>query len=69
VPLEAVPDKVFSSGAMGADLVVIPTVGETFAPVSGTLLMNRTTTSYRNVHVAAGGRHHPRYSERVLMHV
>ncbi len=38
VPLEAVPDKVFSSGAMGSGLAVVPTVGEAYAPVSGELV-------------------------------
>ncbi|MCV2395738.1 beta-glucoside-specific PTS transporter subunit IIABC [Actinotalea sp. M2MS4P-6] len=38
VPLDAVPDKVFSSGAMGAGLAVVPAVGEAFAPVSGELV-------------------------------
>lgn len=38
VPLEAVPDKVFSSGAMGAGLAVVPTLGEAYAPVSGELV-------------------------------
>jgi len=37
VPLEAVPDKVFSSGAMGSGLAVVPTLGEAYAPVSGEL--------------------------------
>ena len=38
VPLAAVPDKVFSSGAMGTGLAVIPTEGKAYAPVSGTLV-------------------------------
>jgi len=38
VPLAAVPDKVFSSGAMGAGLAVVPTEGKAFAPVDGTAL-------------------------------
>lgn len=38
VSLESVPDKVFSSGALGAGLAVVPAVGEAFAPVSGTLV-------------------------------
>lgn len=36
--LNAVPDKVFSSGAMGSGLAVIPTEGKVHAPVTGTLL-------------------------------
>jgi len=38
VALSAVPDKVFSSGAMGDGLAVVPSVGQAFAPVSGTLV-------------------------------
>lgn len=38
VPLAAVPDKVFSSGAMGDGLAVIPSEGKAYAPVSGTLV-------------------------------
>jgi beta-glucoside PTS system EIICBA component len=38
VPLAAVPDKVFSSGAMGSGLAVVPAVGEAFAPVTGTVV-------------------------------
>jgi PTS system beta-glucosides-specific IIC component len=38
VPLSAVPDKVFSSGAMGAGLAVIPSEGVACAPISGTLI-------------------------------
>jgi PTS system beta-glucosides-specific IIC component len=38
VPLEAVPDKVFSSGAMGKGLGVIPTEGRAYAPIAGTLV-------------------------------
>src|SRR6478609_5671519 len=37
LPLEQVPDKVFSSGAMGQGLAVIPSEGKAYAPVSGTL--------------------------------
>jgi PTS system beta-glucosides-specific IIC component len=43
VSLESVPDKVFSSGALGSGLAVVPAVGEAFAPVSGTLI---TATSH-----------------------
>jgi PTS system beta-glucosides-specific IIC component len=38
VPLAAVPDKVFGSGALGQGLAVLPNVGKAYAPVSGTLL-------------------------------
>lgn len=38
VPLAAVPDKVFSSGAMGTGLAVIPSEGKAFAPITGTLV-------------------------------
>ncbi len=38
VPLAAVPDKVFSSGALGNGLGVIPSEGKAYAPISGTLL-------------------------------
>ena len=37
VPLAQVPDKVFSSGAMGPGLAVLPTDGRACAPVGGTL--------------------------------
>ena len=36
--LEQVPDKVFSSGAMGQGLAVIPTEGKAYAPISGTVV-------------------------------
>jgi len=38
IPLSAVPDKVFSSGAMGKGMAVIPSEGKAFAPISGTLV-------------------------------
>lgn len=38
VPLDAVPDKVFSSGAMGSGMGVIPSEGKAYAPISGTLV-------------------------------
>lgn len=38
VPLAAVPDKVFSSGAMGGGLAVVPSEGRAYAPISGTLV-------------------------------
>lgn len=38
VPLGDVPDKVFSSGAIGDGLGVIPSEGKAYAPVSGTLV-------------------------------
>ncbi|WP_420121007.1 beta-glucoside-specific PTS transporter subunit IIABC [Nakamurella sp.] len=38
VPLDQVPDKVFSSGAMGPGLAVAPTEGRAYAPVAGTLV-------------------------------
>lgn len=38
VPLAGVPDKVFSSGAVGAGLAVIPTEGKVYSPVAGTLV-------------------------------
>ena len=38
LPLEQVPDKVFSSGAMGQGLAVIPTEGKAYAPISGTVV-------------------------------
>jgi PTS system beta-glucosides-specific IIC component len=38
LPLDQVPDKVFSSGAMGQGLAVIPSEGRAHAPVSGTLV-------------------------------
>lgn len=38
VPLAAVPDKVFSSGALGTGLAVIPSEGKVYAPVAGTLV-------------------------------
>ena len=38
VPLDQVPDKVFSSGAMGPGLAVDPTEGRAYAPVAGTLV-------------------------------
>ena len=37
VPLAAVPDPVFSSGAMGKGLAVLPTEGKVYSPVSGTV--------------------------------
>jgi beta-glucoside PTS system EIICBA component len=37
VPLAAVPDKVFSTGALGDGLAVIPSDGTVHAPVNGTL--------------------------------
>jgi PTS system beta-glucosides-specific IIC component len=39
VPLSAVPDAVFSSGAMGNGIAVIPSEGKVYAPVSGTLVV------------------------------
>jgi PTS system beta-glucosides-specific IIC component len=38
VALDQVPDKVFSSGAMGQGLAVIPVEGRAYAPIAGTLL-------------------------------
>jgi len=38
VPLAAVPDKVFASGALGKGLAVLPSEGTIYAPVSGTLV-------------------------------
>ncbi len=38
VPLSEVPDKVFSSGAMGTGLAVIPSEGKAYAPIAGTLI-------------------------------
>jgi PTS system beta-glucosides-specific IIC component len=38
VPLAGVPDKVFSSGAVGSGLAVIPTEGRVYSPVTGTLV-------------------------------
>ena len=37
VPLAAVPDPVFSSGAMGQGLAVLPTEGTVYSPVTGTV--------------------------------
>jgi PTS system beta-glucosides-specific IIC component len=37
VPLAAVPDPVFSSGAMGNGLAVLPTEGTVYAPITGVL--------------------------------
>ena len=37
VPLAAVPDPVFSSGAMGNGLAVLPTEGKVYSPVAGTV--------------------------------
>ena len=39
IPLSEVPDQVFSSGAMGSGLAVIPSEGKVYAPVSGTLMV------------------------------
>jgi PTS system beta-glucosides-specific IIC component len=39
VPLAAVPDKVFSSGAMGSGLAVIPSEGRVYAPVTGSVIV------------------------------
>ncbi len=39
VPLEGVPDKVFSSGAMGSGLAILPTAGRAYAPITGTVLV------------------------------
>lgn len=38
VSLEAVPDKVFSSQAMGKGIAILPTSGEVYAPFSGKLV-------------------------------
>jgi PTS system beta-glucosides-specific IIC component len=38
VPLAAVPDKVFSSGAIGGGLAVIPAEGKAYAPIAGTVV-------------------------------
>lgn len=38
VALDAVPDKVFSSGALGSGLAVIPASGTALAPVAGTVI-------------------------------
>jgi PTS system beta-glucosides-specific IIC component len=38
VPLAAVPDKVFSSGAVGSGLAVVPTEGRVHSPVTGTVV-------------------------------
>jgi PTS system beta-glucosides-specific IIC component len=37
VPLAAVPDPVFSSGAMGKGMAVLPSEGKVYSPVSGTV--------------------------------
>jgi PTS system beta-glucosides-specific IIC component len=39
VPLAAVPDKVFASGAMGSGLAVIPSEGKVYAPVTGKVVV------------------------------
>lgn len=36
--LSEVPDKVFSSGAMGPGVAIVPTEGKAYAPISGTLV-------------------------------
>lgn len=36
--LAEVPDKVFSSGAMGPGVAIVPTEGKAYAPISGTLV-------------------------------
>lgn len=41
VPLSQVSDKVFSSGAMGEGLAIIPADGTVVAPVDGTITVNR----------------------------
>lgn len=38
IPLSEVNDKVFSSGALGTGLAVVPSEGKAFAPIAGTLL-------------------------------
>lgn len=38
VSLAAVPDKVFSSGALGNGVAVLPSEGKVYAPVAGTVL-------------------------------
>ena len=38
VPLSAVPDKAFSSGAIGQGIAVVPAVGEAYAPIAGELV-------------------------------
>ena len=38
LPLDEVPDKVFSSGAMGPGIGVIPAEGKAHAPITGTLV-------------------------------
>jgi PTS system beta-glucosides-specific IIC component len=39
VPLAAVPDKVFASGALGHGLAVVPSEGRAYAPISGTVIV------------------------------
>jgi len=38
VPLAAVPDKVFASGALGSGVAVVPSEGKVYAPVAGTVV-------------------------------
>ena len=38
VPLAAVPDKVFSSGALGSGVAVVPSEGKVYSPIAGTVV-------------------------------
>jgi len=38
VPLAAVPDKVFASGALGSGVAVVPSEGKVYAPIAGTVV-------------------------------
>ncbi len=38
VPLAAVPDKVFASGALGSGVAVVPSEGKVYSPIAGTVV-------------------------------
>lgn len=43
IPLEEVPDPVFSQKMMGEGIAVIPTAGDIYAPVNGTIILTAAT--------------------------
>lgn len=54
IPLADVPDPVFSSGAMGSGVAVVPTSGTVYAPVSGTVIVTMDSGHAYGIRTADG---------------
>ena len=54
IPLSEVPDPVFSSGAMGTGVGVVPTSGTVYAPVAGTVIVTMDSGHAYGIRTADG---------------